>query len=54
MFRGSLNSSNMIASDRPLVNRLTCPRLGSINAVVPSSGAGETGDRNRAILQFHT
>ena len=24
----SLNSSNMIASDRPLVNRLTCPSLG--------------------------
>ena len=24
----SLNSSNMIAPDRPLVNRLTCPSLG--------------------------
>ena len=30
--KGSLNSSNMIASDRPLVNRLTCP-LGCINTV---------------------
>ena len=26
----------------------------SINAAVPSAGAGETGDRNRTILQFHT
>ena len=25
-----------------------------INATVPSAGAGETGGRNRAILQFHT
>ena len=24
----SLNSSNMIAPDRPLVNRFTCPSLG--------------------------
>ena len=54
MLRGSLNSSNMIASDRPLVNRLTCPRLGCINAVVPSAGDDETGDKNRAILHFHT
>ena len=50
----SLNSSNMRAPDRPLVNRLTCPSLGCINAVVPSAGDGETGDKNRAILQFHT
>ena len=54
MLRGSLNSSNMIASDRPLVNRLTCPSLGCINAMVPLAGAGVTGDKNRAILQFHT
>ena len=52
MLRGSLNSSNMIASDRPLVNRLTCPSLGCINAVVASARADETGDKNRAILQF--
>ena len=44
----------MKESDRPLVNRLTCPSLGCINAVVPSAGAVETGDKNRAILQFHT
>ena len=44
----------MKESDRPLVNRLTCPSLGCINAVVPSAGAVETGDNNRAILQFHT
>ena len=50
----SLNSSNMIASDRQLVNRLTCPSLGCINVVVPPAGAGETSDKNRAILQFHT
>ena len=54
MLRGSLNSSNMIESDRPLVNRLTCPSLGCINAVVPSAGDDETGDKNRAILHFHT
>ena len=54
MLRGSLNSSNMIASDRPLVNRLTCPSLWCINAVVPSAGDDETGDKNRAILHFHT
>ena len=36
------------------MNRLTCPSLGCINAVVPSAGAGETGDKDRAILQFHT
>ena len=32
----------MKASDRPLVNRLTCPSLGCFNAVVPSAGAVET------------
>ena len=42
-FGVSLNSSNMIASDRPLVNRLTClrgleqasPSLGIRNTVRP-------------------
>ena len=43
----------MKESDRPLVNRLTCPTLGCINAVVPLSGAVETGQKNKAILQFH-
>ena len=28
--------------------------LGCINAVVPSAGAVETGDKDRAILQLHT
>ena len=32
----SLNSSNMIASDRPLVNRLTCPR--NLEQASPSLG----------------
>ena len=54
MFRVSLNTSNMIASERPLVNRLTCPSLGCINAAVPSAGAGETGDKNRAILHANS
>ena len=54
MFRVSLNSSNMIASERPLVNRLTCSSLGCINAAVPSVGAGETGDKNRAILHANS
>ena len=44
----------MKESDKPLVNRLTCPGLGCINAVVPSAGAVETGNKNRAIVQFHT
>ena len=50
----SLNSSNIIAPCRPLMNRLACPSLGCINAAVPSAEAGETGDKNRTILQFHT
>ena len=53
----SLNSCNMIAPDRPLVIRFTCPSLGLryilINVAVKSAGAGETGDKNKAILQFH-
>ena len=32
----SLNSSNVIACDRPLVNRLTCPR--SLEQDIPSLG----------------
>ena len=40
--------------DRLLVNRLTCPSLGCINAVMPSAGAVETGNKNTAIVQFHT
>ena len=36
------------------MNRLTCSSLGCINAVVQSAGAGESGDKNRPILQFHT
>ena len=54
MLRVSLNTSNMIASERPLVNRLTCPSLGCINAAVPSAGAGKTGDKNRAILHANS
>ena len=48
----SLNSSKIIAPHRPLMNRLACPSLRCINAGVPSAEAGETGDKNRAILQF--
>ena len=50
-----LNSSSMIECDRPLVygwhtNRFTCASLGLyIEAVVPSAGDGEPGDKNRAI-----
>ena len=36
----SLNSSNMIASDRPLVNRLTCPR--GLEQASPSLGIRNT------------
>ena len=51
----SLNSYNMIAPDRPLVKRLTCPSLRlRYNSAVPLAGAGETDDKNRTILQYHT
>ena len=39
-FGVSLNSSNMLASDRPLVNRLTCPR--GLEQASPSLGIRNT------------
>ena len=51
----------MIAYDRPLFfcrwhsNRLTSANLVLyINAAVLSAGAGESGDKNRSIVRFHT
>ena len=41
----------MIVPDRPLVKFGV---LVYINAAVPSAGAGETGDKNKVIFQFHT
>ena len=44
----SLNSSNMIASDRPLVNRLTCLRC--LEQASPSLGIRNTV---RPVLSGH-
>ena len=47
-FGVSLNSSNMIASDRPLVNRLTCLR--GLEQASPSLGIRNTV---RPVLRGH-